>query len=237
MTRSTESSPFRSTRLTSKPSTTPWWRARPDSVALVRSDGLLLVRVPAAPPAGERMLPRNGRRPDGRDRGRNPRTGTFSQRGSVDGIERIYSYRRIGDYPRLRDIWAVVRHGVGGVAAQHAGLRAGLPDGVGLLMRRCAGAPARPARIRSRRAATRGDGPAHGRRRKPIVPRTSSSRRWDTSCAIRFPPFPRAPRSCAAPHPATSTPPGPSTSSDARSSTCGGSSTTCWTSRAASTER
>ena len=69
-----------------------------DSVALVRSDGLLLVRVPAPPPAGERMLPRT---PGSLMAAiaASPRTGTFSQRGSVDGVERIYSYRRVGDYP------------------------------------------------------------------------------------------------------------------------------------------
>ena len=69
-----------------------------DSVALVRSDGMLLVRVPVDPSASERMLPRTpgsllAAIADA------PESGTFSQRGSVDGIERIYSYRRVGDYP------------------------------------------------------------------------------------------------------------------------------------------
>jgi signal transduction histidine kinase/CheY-like chemotaxis protein len=69
-----------------------------DSVALVRSDGLLLVRVPAAPPRRERMLPRT---PGSlmATIAEHPERGTFSQRGSVDGVERIYSYRRVGDYP------------------------------------------------------------------------------------------------------------------------------------------
>jgi len=69
-----------------------------DSVALVRSDGLLLARVPGAPPVGERMLPRNtggmmdliATRPD---------HGLLSQRGAIDGIDRIYAYQRVGDYP------------------------------------------------------------------------------------------------------------------------------------------
>lgn len=69
-----------------------------DSVALVRSDGLLLVRVPELPPAGERRLPRT---PGGMMAAieAHPKAGGFSQRGSVDGIERIYAYRRVGDYP------------------------------------------------------------------------------------------------------------------------------------------
>lgn len=69
-----------------------------DAVALVRSDGLLLVRVPTPPRDGDRMLPRTpGGLMDAIARQRE--SGTFSQRGSVDGIERIYSYRRVGDYP------------------------------------------------------------------------------------------------------------------------------------------
>ena len=67
-----------------------------DSVTLVRSDGLLLVRVPAEPE--NRMLPHSpgslmaaiAARPD---------VGTIARRGSVDGVERIYAYRRVGDYP------------------------------------------------------------------------------------------------------------------------------------------
>jgi two-component system NtrC family sensor kinase len=69
-----------------------------DSVSLVRSDGLLLVRVPAVPQTGERMLPRTAGSLMAAI-AENPETGTFSQRGSLDGIERIYSYRRVGDYP------------------------------------------------------------------------------------------------------------------------------------------
>ena len=69
-----------------------------DSVALVRSDGTLLVRVPATPAGADRMLARNagGLMAAIADQ---PEMGTFSQRGSVDGIERIYSYRRVGNYP------------------------------------------------------------------------------------------------------------------------------------------
>ncbi len=69
-----------------------------DSVALVRADGMLLVRVPATPPGGERVLPRNGGGLMAAIAAQ-PEIGTFSQRGSVDGIERIYSYRRVGNYP------------------------------------------------------------------------------------------------------------------------------------------
>jgi len=69
-----------------------------DSVSLVRSDGLLLVRVPAAPQAREPSLPRTPGSLMAAIAG-SPQAGTFSQRGSVDGIERIYSYRRVGDYP------------------------------------------------------------------------------------------------------------------------------------------
>lgn len=69
-----------------------------DSVALVRSDGLLLVRVPATPPAGERMLSHSSGGLMAAI-GHSPEAGTFSQTGSVDGIQRIYSYRRVGDYP------------------------------------------------------------------------------------------------------------------------------------------
>jgi signal transduction histidine kinase len=69
-----------------------------DSVALVRSDGLVLVRVPVDPPQGERMLPRT---PGGlmASIAERPERGTFSRAGSVDNVERIYSYRRVGDYP------------------------------------------------------------------------------------------------------------------------------------------
>jgi signal transduction histidine kinase/CheY-like chemotaxis protein len=87
-----------------------------DSVALVRSDGMLLVRVPSAPPAAERMLPRTTGSLMAAIADR-PKTGTFSLRGSVDGIERIYSYRRVGDYPLYAAyglsydaVWAAWRH-------------------------------------------------------------------------------------------------------------------------------
>lgn len=84
-----------------------------DSISLVRSDGLLLVRVPAAPSGGDHMLPRS---PGGLMAAIavQPESGTFSQRGSVDGIERIYAYRRVGDYPlyttfglSYENVWAV----------------------------------------------------------------------------------------------------------------------------------
>lgn len=69
-----------------------------DSISLVRSDGLMLVRVPGEPPVGERMLPRSaGGLMDAI--AAQPQRGIFSQRGSVDGIARIYAYRRVGDYP------------------------------------------------------------------------------------------------------------------------------------------
>jgi len=87
-----------------------------DSVALVRSDGMLLVRVPIAQPAAERMLPRTAGSLMAAIADR-PEAGTFSQRGSVDGIERIYSYRRVGDYPLYASyglsydtVWAAWRH-------------------------------------------------------------------------------------------------------------------------------
>lgn len=69
-----------------------------DSVSLVRADGLLLVRIPALPGANDRMLPRT---PGSlmATVAQHPISGTFTQRGSVDGIERLYSYRRVGDYP------------------------------------------------------------------------------------------------------------------------------------------
>jgi signal transduction histidine kinase len=69
-----------------------------DSVALVRSDGLPLVRVPVVTPGSERRLPRTAGSLMAAI-AEHPETGTFSQRGSIDGIERIYSYRRVGDYP------------------------------------------------------------------------------------------------------------------------------------------
>jgi len=72
--------------------------SRSDSVALVRSDGLTLVRVPVVNPAGERTLPRTAGSLMAAI-AEHPEAGTFSQRGSIDGIERIYSYRRVGDYP------------------------------------------------------------------------------------------------------------------------------------------
>jgi signal transduction histidine kinase/CheY-like chemotaxis protein len=69
-----------------------------DAVALVRSDGLVLVRVPASVGAGPITLQRN---PGGLLAAikSNPLTGAFSQYASVDGVERIYAYRRVGEYP------------------------------------------------------------------------------------------------------------------------------------------
>jgi signal transduction histidine kinase/CheY-like chemotaxis protein len=69
-----------------------------DSVTLVRSDGLVLVRVPAEPAPRDRMLPHT---PGSLMAAiaANPDAGTSARRGSVDGVERIYSYRRVGDYP------------------------------------------------------------------------------------------------------------------------------------------
>lgn len=69
-----------------------------DSVSLVRSDGLLLVRIPTPPGEGKQMLPAT---PGGLMAAiqHNPEAGTFSQGGSLDGVRRIYSYRRVGDYP------------------------------------------------------------------------------------------------------------------------------------------
>ncbi|HEX4883552.1 MAG TPA: ATP-binding protein, partial [Casimicrobiaceae bacterium] len=69
-----------------------------DSVALVRADGLMLVRVPETPAEDERVLSRT---PGGlmANIAARPEAGTFSARGSLDGIERIYAYRRVGDYP------------------------------------------------------------------------------------------------------------------------------------------
>lgn len=69
-----------------------------DSVALVRADGLLLVRIPEVHSAG---TPARTAAADGllgaiRD---HPVKGQFSQNGSVDGVRRIYTYRRVGDYP------------------------------------------------------------------------------------------------------------------------------------------
>lgn len=69
-----------------------------DSVALVRADGLLLVRIPEFHSAG---TPARTAAADGllgaiRD---HPVKGQFSQNGSVDGVRRIYTYHRVGDYP------------------------------------------------------------------------------------------------------------------------------------------
>jgi hypothetical protein len=64
----------------------------------VRSDGLVLVRVPASVGAGPITLQRN---PGGLLAAikSNPLTGAFSQYASVDGIERIYTYGGVGEYP------------------------------------------------------------------------------------------------------------------------------------------
>jgi len=69
-----------------------------DSFALVRSDGLMLVRVPVLTGASAVMLPKG---PGGLMAAieTDPVTGTFSRYGSIDGVERIYAYRRVGEYP------------------------------------------------------------------------------------------------------------------------------------------
>jgi signal transduction histidine kinase/CheY-like chemotaxis protein len=69
-----------------------------DSVTLVRSDGLLLVRVPAEPELRDRMLPHTPGSLMAAIAAQ-PEAGVIARRGSVDGIERIYAYRRVGDYP------------------------------------------------------------------------------------------------------------------------------------------
>ncbi len=64
-----------------------------DSVSLVRADGLMLVRVPELAPSRRMASGLMARVSD------QPQAGTFSARGAVDGVERIYSYQRVGDYP------------------------------------------------------------------------------------------------------------------------------------------
>ena len=69
-----------------------------DSVSLVRSDGLMLVRVPEVPADADPVLPRS---PGGllANIAARPEAGVFSARGVVDGVERMMSYRSVPDIP------------------------------------------------------------------------------------------------------------------------------------------
>jgi signal transduction histidine kinase/CheY-like chemotaxis protein len=67
-----------------------------DTIGLVRADGTMLVRDPALPAAGI-VLPRSSefmslvaRQPD---------AGVFTAPSVADGVERVYAFRRVGDYP------------------------------------------------------------------------------------------------------------------------------------------
>jgi signal transduction histidine kinase/ActR/RegA family two-component response regulator len=67
-----------------------------DSIALIRADGTMLVRDPPLPADGTVLAPDSAFMQLAREQ---PESGVFTARSRSDGVERVFAYHRVGDYP------------------------------------------------------------------------------------------------------------------------------------------